>query len=235
MTNDLIYRKEWIELKATLQFVEGKILRIIDINGWMSHKDLEEQVKELLSDRHVILNKMFRMHVTRQEVARFREVNDQLLTLTRRMYSELRAMAEAPYVVSLDDKGFVEIESKLDVDDGGEVLQFTDDNDYGSNFAQMIDAIAWTEDLEIRSCNTYMGEKPESDHLDDGTTWAEGCLDIPQFKDIVVCYAVHDLCTHKNYSIPDLLRLQSYTIRHNIDVVRKNTISSGVLSVISRQ
>ena len=217
MMNELTDNKEWIELKATLRFVEGKILRIIDINGWMSHKDLEEQVKELLSDRHVILNKMFRMHVTEQEVARFREVNDQLLTLTRRMYSELRAMAESPYVVSLDEEGFVEIESRLDVNDGGEVLQFTDDNDYGSNFAQMIDAIAWTEDLEIRSFTSLPEETVEPDYLDDGTSWAESSLVIPQFNNIVVCYAVHDLCTHKNYSIPDLLRISSYTISHTID------------------
>lgn len=80
----------------------------------------------------------------------------------------------------------------------------------------MADAIAWTEDLEIRSGSTILYEEPEPDRLDDGTTWAEGCLDLPQFKDIVVCYAVHDLCTHKNYSVPDLLRLNTYNISHHI-------------------
>ena len=68
--------KEWIGLKATLRFVEDKMLRIMDNQGWMMKKELEEQVKELLSDRHFILGKMFRLHVTEQEVARFREVND---------------------------------------------------------------------------------------------------------------------------------------------------------------
>ena len=77
--------KEWIGLKATLQFVEDKILRMMDNHGWMMKKDIEEQVKELLSDRHFIMGKMFRMHVTEQEVARFREVNDHLLDLTRKM------------------------------------------------------------------------------------------------------------------------------------------------------
>ena len=234
MNDDL----KWVELKATLRFVEEKIIRITEINGWVSTKELYEQVKDLLNDRHYILNKMFRLHVTEQEVERFREVNAHLLELTSEMFEEhlkILKFLKENYFEEVTPACDIEVESQMDVDEGSMLHLFDDDADYGSNFSKMADAIAWTEDLEIRSCNTSLGERPESDHLDDGTTWAEGCLDLPQFKDIIVCYAVHDLCTHKNYSIPDLLRLQSYTIRHNIDVVRKNTISSGVLSVISRQ
>lgn len=224
MMNELIDSKEWIELSATLQFVEKKILRIMDINGWMSHQDHEEQVKDLLSDRHVILKKMFRMHVTELEVARFREVNDQLLGLTRTLFCEHGKILDSlrdNSIEAISNGGDVVVESMLDVDEGGEVLVFASDADYGSNFAQMIDVIAWTEDLEIRSCITNLGDKPEPDFLDDGTTWAEGCLILPQFNDIIVCHAVHDLCTHKNYSVPDLLRIQSYSIRHTIEETRK--------------
>ena len=227
MTNMLINSKEWIELRAKLQFVEEKILRIMDISGWVSHKELEEQVKDLLLDRHVILNKLFRMHVTEQEVARFREVNDRLIELTRKMFAEhgkiLDSLSSNP-IVAISNGEDIEVESKLDVDYGAEVLHLDDDDDYGSNFAQMMDAIAWTENLEIRSCNTYLGNKPEPDCLDDGVTWAEGCLAIPQFEDIIVCYAIHDLCIHKNYSVPDLLRTQSYSISHTIEGERKQKI-----------
>lgn len=220
--------KEWIELKATLRFVEDKILRItMSSQGWMMKKELEEQVKELLSERHFILGKMFRLHVTEQEVARFREVNDHLLELTRNMFSEhvklLDSLKGNPVlsVVNWDD---VVVESKLDVDEGTEVLHYDDDDDYGSDFTQMIDAIAWTEDLEIRSCNTILGEKPEPDRLDDGYSWAEGCLDVPQFDGMGVCYAVHDLCTHKNYSVPDLLRIQSFSVQNTIKGNRKHIV-----------
>ncbi len=227
MKNELKDDKEWIELKAKLQFVEEKILRIMDINGWMSQKDLEEQVKDLLLDRHVILNKMFRMHVTEQEVVRFCEVNDRLTALTRQMFANHRALLKTRYVNSIEDKDpdcFVEVESKLDVDEGGDVLEFADDADYGSNFAQMIDAIAWTEDLEIRSCTNHPGETIEPDYLDDGTSWSESALVIPQFEDIIVCYSIHDLCVHKNYSIPDLLRIPSYAISQTIDITRKHSV-----------
>lgn len=228
MTNELRNNKEWIEQRVTLRFVEDKILRIIDIDGWMSQKDLEEQVKDLLLDRHVILNKMFRMHVTKQEVARFREVNDHLTDLTRQMFADHRTIMESSYINSLEDinlECLVEVESVLDVDDGGEVLELADDADYGSNFAKMIDTIAWTEDLEIRSSTSHPGETIEPDYLDDGTSWAEGCLVLPQFEDIIVCHAVHDLCTHKNYTIPDLLRIPSYTLRHSIDSTSRHSIN----------
>jgi hypothetical protein len=229
MIDTLKDNKEWIELKATLKFVEDKILRIMDYQDWMMKKELEEQVKELLSDRHFIMNKMFRLHVTEQEVTRFRDVNDHLSELTRKMFSEhvklLDSLKDNPIlsVASWDD---VVVESKLDVDEDAEVLRYDDDDDYGSNFSQMIDAIAWTEDLEIHSCYTTLGEKSEPDHLDNSSrwSWAEGCLDVPQFKGIGVCYAVHDLCTHKNYSVPDLLRIPSYSVLNTIKGSRKHIV-----------
>lgn len=231
MMDALKDNKEWIGLKATLQFVEDKILRIImSSQGWMMIKEQENEVDDLLSERHFILGKMFRLHVTEHEVARFREVNDHLLELTRKMFCEhaklLDSLKGNPVlsVVNWDD---VDVESKLDVDEGTEVLHYDDDDDYGSDFTQMIDAIAWTEDLEIRSCCTTLGEKPEPDHLDNSSrwSWAEGCLDIPQFEGIGVCYAVHELCTHKNYSVPDLLRIRSYSLQNIITGNWKHIVS----------
>lgn len=219
--------KEWIELKATLRFVEDKILRIMDIQGWMMKKELVEQVKELLSDRHFILGKMFRLHVTEQEVARFREVNDHLLKLTRNMFCEHKKLLDSLKgnpVLSITSWDDVVVESKLDVEEDAEVLRYDDDDDYGSDFLKMIDAIAWTEDLEIHSCYTTLGEKTEPDHLDDGCSWAEGCLDVPQFDGIGVCYAVHDICTHKNYSIPDLLRIRSFSVLNTVKGSQKHIV-----------
>ena len=222
--------KEWIELKATLQFVEDKINRITDNHTWVSKKELTEQVKELLSDRHFILGKMFRLHVTEQEVVRFREVNDHLLELTRKMFGEHMKLLESLKgnpVLSVTNWDDVVVESKLDVDEDAKVLRYDDDDDYGSDFTQMIDAIAWTGDLEIRSCCTTLGEKPEPDHLDNSSrwSWAEGCLDVPQFEGIGVCYAVHELCTHKNYSVPDLLRILSYSLQNIITGNWKHIVS----------
>ena len=227
MFDALIDNKEWIELKATLRFVEDKIFQIMDYHGWMMKKEMEEKVKELLSDRHVIIGKMFRLHVTEQEVVRFREVNGHLQELTRKMFCEHKKLLDSLKgnpVLSVSCWDDVVVESRLDVDEDAEVLHYDDDNDYGSNFSQMIDAIAWTEDLEIRSSCMTLGEEPEPDLLDSSTTWAEGCLDVPQFDGINVCYAIHDLCTHKNYSVPDLLRIRSYSVLNTVKDNRKHII-----------
>ena len=220
--------KEWIELKATLQFVEDKINRITDNHTWVSKKELTEQVKDLLSDRHFVMNKMFRLHVTEHEIVRFRGVNGHLQELTRKMFcghKKLLDSLKGNPVLSVTCWDNVVVESRLDVDEDAKVLRYDDDDDYGSDFTQMIDAIAWTEDLEILSCFTTLGEEPEPDHLDDSTTWAEGCLDVPQFGGIDVCYAVLDLCTHKRYSVPDLLRIRSYSLQNIITGNWKHIVS----------
>ena len=51
------------------------------------------------------------------------------------------------------------------------------------------------------------------DCLNDGMTWAEGCLCRPEMNHICICHAVHDLCTHKEYSIPDLLRMNDFGVK----------------------
>jgi hypothetical protein len=196
----------------------------------MMTKELQEQVEDLLSDRHFIMDKMFRLHVTEQEVLRFREVNDHLQELSRKMFNEhkqlLDSLKDNP-ILSVTCWEDVVVESRLDVDEGAEILHYDDDDDYGSNFSQMIDAIAWTEDSEIHSYYTILGEKPEPDHLDNSSrwSWAEGCLDVPQFSGIGVCYAIHDLCTHKNYSVPDLLRIRSYSLQNIITGNWKHIVS----------
>ena len=35
-------------------------------------------------------------------------------------------------------------------------------------------------------------------------------FDREEFKDICICHAVHELCQHKMYSIPDLLRMNDF-------------------------
>lgn len=43
--------------------------------------------------------------------------------------------------------------------------------------------------------------------MDDGQSWNEGVLKNPKFPHLVICHAVHNICEHKNFSIPDRLRI----------------------------
>ena len=48
--------------------------------------------------------------------------------------------------------------------------------------------------------------------VESGVSWAEGNLKHPKLSNVIICHAVHDICVHKNYSIPDLLRMNSYEV-----------------------
>ena len=74
------------------------------------------------------------------------------------------------------------------------------------------------EDIEYTSKSIELDDPPSmsdaelefADDFDDGITWAEGWLNHPAFKHICICHAVHDICTHKSYSLPDLLRMNDF-------------------------
>lgn len=54
--------------------------------------------------------------------------------------------------------------------------------------------------------------------MDDGDFWAEGPLRHPKLAHIKICYALHALCTHMNWSIPDVLRINDFSIEVKLTV-----------------
>lgn len=110
---------------------------------------------------------------------------------------------------------------RIDWGDGASsVLEIEDDAYYGSDFTRMIVLLAivdrdykcYDEIGQVNLSPRLVDGKVVSDDdiindLDDGTTWAEAWLRHPKLDHLVICHAVHDICTHKNYSVPDLLRM----------------------------
>jgi hypothetical protein len=107
------------------------------------------------------------------------------------------------------------------------ILELPEDSYYGSDFEYMMELICCCllEECngglsEIEECSCNYSPQSTSDMTDeqlhcvdvwdDGVTWAEGHLRRPELEHVVVCHAVHDICTHKPYSIPDLLRLNDF-------------------------
>jgi hypothetical protein len=97
----------------------------------------------------------------------------------------------------------------------------------------MIPLVAYMEEemhgsfgKEINSCHVYHKEDNTPnmtdeeldcyDWADDGTTWAEGCLRVKELEHIKMCYAVHSICTHHEYAIPDLLRMTDFWVEVKI-------------------
>ena len=180
------------------------------------------------------LNNLFDEHCTDEEVRRFAAINDKLYEMTERMYERARMVNQLIKTMPLHEKDDdVDVEAKLKFweDGASSVLEIEDDAYYGSDFRRMIVLLAivdrdykcYDEIGQVNLSPRLVDGKVVSaddiiNDLDDGTTWAEGWLRHPKLDHWVVCHAVHDICTHKNFSIPDLLRMNTFEVSVDIKI-----------------
>ena len=178
--------------------------------------------------RYVVLNEMM-LHPTPAEVERFRYQNDKLFKLTQECYAQCRNMwrtlFHTPYKV--DDRYRYEVEGVLRFEYGDDdaVVKLKNDDYYGSDFHYMIHLL--DELMSAGRCKmdtilngfgtfdgaTEDGYKQINNMLDDGDSWDECSLHKPEFADICVCYAMHALHTHQDYSLPDILRMDDFVVK----------------------
>lgn len=201
------------DFKSEIQKIETEILAITgtdidDYNDWSESECKLIRVESLLKRRCKLLNDAFQL--TAENLERLRQVNSHLTDLTRRAYvNEINA--EEYYMADSKDDDY-EVESCVRFVYRGEesVLKLDDDDYYGSNFMLMIKAL--TELYIAKGQENIIYARDGKNNLDDGESWLEEpfCKCKDWLGDIIICYAVHDLTSHKAYSIPDLLRLDSF-------------------------
>ena len=238
---DYIYQENDVDKKrALLLEVEAEIKKLMDEQE-KGNLDLRHigaiqigKIQDLIGTRSLILNRMFQ--ATSQEIKRFESVNELLNSLTKKMYHRManlyRTLIDSPKDKSFDDDYVVSGTLKYVHNDEDSILILPEDGYYGSDFAYMIELIyhlledynGGLPEIEECSCN-YLSQNTSDmtdeqlhcvDVWDDGVTWAEGHLRRPELEHIVVCHAVHDICTHKPYSIPDLLRLNDFWVEAHL-------------------
>lgn len=194
-------------MKKTLSSLETSIIHLVGTDPFNSlPKDpgISFHLKILLEERCSILNEMF--VPTDSNMQRFIQVNNHLYTLTQKLYSRVNQMKEQlPLITNPGFDDDYELEGQLTIPFYDENYTFYLNQYYGSNFAQMIKCLAAVYPEPV------LHVSPNQMPLDNGATWDEGPFQQhPQFNDIIICYAVHDICTHRPYSIPDLLRLHDF-------------------------
>ena len=242
MAEEIDYRTlNEVQLKYELKKLEKRILRIAGdplASGskgyrkffrWESNKNAVERVQELMSDRRFILHLLFEKHCTPAEVARLEKVNDLLLDLTNRTYKRTARLARKVLSTpreELDDDLTVEGKLIPEFDLPYSVLRLEDDNYYGSDFVRMAAILQETEEYQpgMADVRCYLDQIENftpaitdeelgcANTMDDGTTWGEAWLRIPPLRHIDICYALHALVSHMNWSIPDVLRINNYKI-----------------------
>lgn len=236
-SRDCIRSLDEAQLKDEVINIESRILAIthdpIDFHNlrpflnWCGDKKALESVQDMMGYRKFILDTLFAKHCTEAEIERLEKVNSLLLELTNRTYKRsadlFRALIAMPKD-ELDDD--YEIEGCLvpEFDTVDSTLRLEEDTYYGSDFTRMAAILQETEkyllDLahvhplwsSVADYSPTMSDKELNceNSLDDGTSWAEGALRNPKLEHITVCYALHALCTHMNFSIPDILRMNDF-------------------------
>lgn len=230
-------------LKRFIMDIERDILNIsgdvldssIRVGRYYSRYEFK-MMDTLLSMRSWALNNLFHVHCSDEEVQRFTDVNKQLYDLTERMYERTRMVNELIKSMPVHKKDDdIKVEAMLRFMEDGEpsVLKIEDDAYYGSDFTRMIillsiidsDYKCYDEIEQIYvSSKIVEGRVISEDNidncLDDGITWAEAWLRHPKLDHLVICHAVHDICTHKHYSIPDLLRMNMFEMSVNIKILQ---------------
>lgn len=223
------------DIEADMLAITGDVLdfrnrRIRDLSP-----DQFDLLDSLLLLRGWALNNLFEAHCSDEEVRRFTAINEKLYEMTENMYERARMVNEYLRTMPLHDKDDdIEVEARLRFweDGASSVLELEDDEYYGSDFSRMIVLLAivdrdYKSYDEIERVDIYpklaegklISDDTEiKNDMDDGTTWAEAWLRHPKLDHLIVCHAVHDICTHKNYSIPDLLRMNTFEVSVDIKI-----------------
>lgn len=164
-----------------------------------------------------LLNRMF--IPDQKNLERFCKVNDFLLHKTQEMHRRVGDLVKKVHILS--DKEFdddCEVEGNLQFVFNGEesILSLDDDECYGSRFDLMNKALY--ELYQGKGLSEIERSTDGINNLDDGQSWMEWPFWKweKEFKDIVICHVVHDLTSHKLYSIPDLLRLNDFWVEAKI-------------------
>lgn len=188
--------------------------------GWWFRKFSDEELEHLsflLELRCLVLNEMA-LHPTAEEVRRVELLNDRLLRLTEEMRASVRQMQQWLDKMPLFDdwkKPAMRVEGWLEFcyDEELPALTFESDSYYGSDFNYMLEL-----ESEVFKDWKYPHEFVKFDDLPqaDGKTWADGYLLSEPFQHLCICYALHALCCHLPYAIPDVIRMDNFTLKTQI-------------------
>ena len=184
---------------------------------WSGFRERSDRIETLLESRRDILNQLFIPNP--ENINRLKEVNEYLYNLSLKLHHRVNRMASRKMdwldEPEFDDSFNLEGNLIYHYEDEESVLKFEDDSYYGSDFSSMIEIIYEFHDRHSRAIEQFY---PDSELLDDGESWNEHPFHDKAFDGIIICHAVHDLCDHKLYSIPDLLRLNNFWAEVNLTV-----------------
>ena len=221
MNNTDGYRTELREIEDRIKSIVGPP----DYTGCV--RALDELEQETLDTLENLLEG------TDGEIARFKKLKDRLSSLTDLMYRKIakmyRMLLSNGMDGEFDDDYGVEGELTFNYSSADSLLEFSGQEYYGSDFCYMINVIHETTYLNkalypIADSHKWLrtDEHPEMSDKELGLSndtdeidWCEikhisPCCEWDWLQDIRICYATHNLCVLKPYSVPDALLLNDF-------------------------
>ena len=233
---DYLRKETTIEDKrAIIKNVEHRVKEVVnreENNPYFNFRNFSDTERELLDDllgmREVTLDEMM-LQPTEAEINRLLALNDKLYKLTEECFEQCRnlwrTLYHSPYKV--DDRYDYWLEGVLRYEyaDNDSVLHLENDDYYGSDFDYMIhltdELIGSAGDkmdtIVNGTCANFFETEEEAmksltNTLDDGMSWAEGYLHNKVYDKYCICYAMHALHTHMPWCLPDILRMDDFTV-----------------------
>lgn len=218
------------ERRASVKAIERHIKQLVGSLKFSSyqpmlHEDEWKRVKQWVAMRKEVFGTL--LLPTAKEVERVIQLNDQLLRLSQELNERAKDICRfdrgrGNYMELLDNGQNRSVECCLDYEyeksENGGMFDMGNDEWYGSDFSYMLSLeYQMTKLPHCRGMHAYwvsygFDEEPkDSDRpFVDDRPWNDGVLLLPAFEDIPVCYALHALCCHFSYTLPDVMRMNNF-------------------------
>lgn len=186
--------------------------RISKLNKESSHS--KEELEDLLYERQRILNKAF--IINEKNLERLSKVNEYLRTLTIKLFNRVEEFSNKLDLLN-DNSDFsdYELEGTLtfSYNDKDSILEFDDDDQYGSDFHSMINII---DDVDSQNLCFTIYQHTLYDNESRDFYINSDCKEYPWWDiPLHIYYATHWFCSHSLYSLPDLIRLNDFWVEVN--------------------
>lgn len=241
---DFVREKATIEDKrAIVQEVERRVKEVVnreENNPYSDFRNFSDSERELLDNllmlRMFVLDEMM-LRPTEAEVNRLVTLNDKLYKLTEECYEQCRnlwrTLYHSPYKVNNRFDYWLEGTLRFEYADKDSVLHLENDDYYGSDFDYMIhltdeligSAAGKMDSIVNGTCANFFETEEDAmksltNCLDDGMSWAEGHLHNKVYDKYCICYAMHALHTHMPWCLPDIIRMDDFTVNVKLEYER---------------
>lgn len=175
----------------------------------------EDRILEQAEIRCALLNRMFELHCSEANIRDLEATNNRLIQMEAKVLEIHKQRHQQLTAIHPDYKLDTNLTYCHDAQNPQLVIR-EDDGFYGSQWNDIIEILDTIHSIEMTDSLYYCsGDFYDSYH--NGLPLKEPCkINLALPHDISFCYSLCELCNSQYYSIPDILRMTTYHIRHEM-------------------